>query len=209
MINARLLQYQLGNPNAVRCSVGEVDDLWEMGEPRGYGGPWLDTAVTAGTPSDPYLMYGYDKKELSLSHDNGTAVNFTVEVDFLADNTWSTYGTFTVQPSETPDYVFPEGFRAQWVRVTADTSTTASAQFIYSSATKSSHVVLSVEPGVDSVTIGASNLSVAPEITNILQTSDSLQSGWTDLFEISGVTETNFVFPATEGKEFYRVKSTY
>ncbi len=197
------------NAEGAAIWFGEVDDLWEMGEPRGYGGPWLDTIVSAGVPSDPYLMYGYDKKELSLSHNNGVVVNFTVEVDFLADNTWSTYGTFTVQPGETLDYVFPEGFRAQWVRVTADTSTTASAQFIYSSSTESSHVVLSVESGVDTVTVGASNLPTGPEITNILQTSIDLNSGWSDLFTISGVAETNFVFSAAEGQEFYRIKSTY
>jgi hypothetical protein len=154
-------------------------------------------------------MYGYDKKELSLSHTNGSAVTFTVEVDFLADATWSTYSTFTVQPGETLEYTFPEGFRAQWVRVTSDTSTTASAQLIYSSATESSYVELSVETGEEEVTVGLSNLPVDPEITNILQTSPDLGSGWSNLFAISGVAETNVVFPTAEGKEFYRIKSTY
>ena len=48
--------------------VGAVDDLWSLGRPRGEGGPWKDAAVKAGEPSDPYLMTGYEKKSLTLSH---------------------------------------------------------------------------------------------------------------------------------------------
>lgn len=114
--------------------LGEIDDLWKMGEPRGSGGPWSGTAVTAGTPSDPYLMYGYDQKELQLSHDSGGSVVFTVEVDFLADDTWSTYDSFTVASGETLTHVFPSGFHAHWVRLKCDTSTTATAQFTYGPA---------------------------------------------------------------------------
>jgi len=114
--------------------LGEVDDLWQMGEPRGVGGPWLNSAVSSGTPSDPYLMYGYDKKSLELSHSSGYSVTFTVEVDFLADDTWSTYDTFTVAAGETFSHDFPSGFHAHWVRVEVDTSTTATAQFTYGPA---------------------------------------------------------------------------
>ena len=44
---------------------GGIDDLWKFGKPTGVGGPWKDTAVKAGVPSDPYLMTGYDKKPSS------------------------------------------------------------------------------------------------------------------------------------------------
>ena len=57
-----------GNAEA-KLWFGAIDDLWKMGQPRGIGGPWLDTAVKANTPSDPYLLTGYDKKTLTLSHD--------------------------------------------------------------------------------------------------------------------------------------------
>ncbi|BCU79156.1 hypothetical protein [Luteolibacter sp. LG18] len=111
--------------------LGEVDDLWRMGEPRGFGGPWKNTAVTANTASDPYLMYGYDRKELRLSHTSGGSVAFTVEVDFLGDNTWVPYSTFNVAAGETFTHVFPEGYSAHWVRVTSNTATTATATFFY------------------------------------------------------------------------------
>ncbi len=115
--------------------LGEVDDLWRMGEPRGVGGPWKDTVVAASTPSDPYLMYGYDRKELALSHTSPGAETFTVQVDFLGDNTWSDYAVFPVPAGATVTHLFPEGFHAHWVRVVAGTATTATAQFTYGPAT--------------------------------------------------------------------------
>jgi hypothetical protein len=110
---------------------GDVDDLWRMGEPRGFGGPWQRTAVPVGAASDPYLMFGYGRKELRLSHGNGTPVTFTVEVDVAADNTWSPYGSFTVPPGETVRHLFPDGYSAHWVRLKAASACTATAQFAY------------------------------------------------------------------------------
>ncbi|HVJ45206.1 MAG TPA: hypothetical protein VM511_02395, partial [Luteolibacter sp.] len=113
--------------------LGEIDQLWRMGEPRGTGGPWKNTSVTANTSSDPYLMYGYDRKELTLSTDNATT--FTVEVDFLADNTWSEYQTFTLPAGGSITHLFPTGFHAHWVRVKSSAATNATAQFTYGPAT--------------------------------------------------------------------------
>lgn len=112
--------------------LGEIDDLWRMGEPRGNGGPWNNTAVTANAASDPYLMYGYDHKVLTLTATAATTI--TVEIDFLADNTWSVYQTFALSPGQTVTHAFPAGFHAHWVRVKSSTATTASAQFSYGPA---------------------------------------------------------------------------
>ncbi|WP_193215095.1 hypothetical protein [Luteolibacter marinus] len=112
--------------------LGEIDDLWRMGEARGSGGPWQDTVVAAGIPSDPYLMYGYDHKELTLTASDATTV--TVEVDFLADDSWSTYQTFDLAAGETVHHVFPTGFHAHWVRVKSSAATTATARFTYGPA---------------------------------------------------------------------------
>jgi hypothetical protein len=116
-----------------RCAVwcGVIDDLWKLGKPRGEGGPWKDTPVEAGAPSDPYLMTGYDRKSVSLSHAGGEAVTFTVEVDPDGTGLWCRYGSFRVGPGGTETHEFPEGFSAYWVRVKADRATTATAIFRY------------------------------------------------------------------------------
>jgi len=111
--------------------LGNVDDLWRLGKPRGTGGPWHDTPVAANAPCDPYLMTGYDKKTLRLTHDSPDPVRFTVEVDFLADGTWSAYDRLSVRPGEALVHRFPDGYSARWVRLSADKPCRATAEFTY------------------------------------------------------------------------------
>ncbi|MFM7205336.1 MAG: hypothetical protein ACKO4T_01520 [Planctomycetaceae bacterium] len=42
----------VGDDGTAAVWVGAIDDLWRLGRPRGEGGPWHDTAVKAGEPSD-------------------------------------------------------------------------------------------------------------------------------------------------------------
>jgi len=110
---------------------GNVDDLWRLGTPRGEGGPWRDTPVAAGEPSDPYLMTNYDRKRLALSHNAGMPVAFTLEVDFAGDGTWHEYGRFAVAPGRATVHEFPDGYGAHWVRLSADRECAATATFAY------------------------------------------------------------------------------
>jgi len=126
------------NPHVIRSNdgrcalwVGVVDDLWQFGKPRGIGGPWKNTAVKVGRPSDPYLMTGYDRKSLTLSHDAPREVKMRVEVDVSGNGLWLPYQTFAVPPGKKVQHRFPEAFSAYWVRVIADTACRATAQFIY------------------------------------------------------------------------------
>ncbi len=111
--------------------LGKADDLWSFGKPAGHGGPWLETRVKAGTPSDPYLMTNYDRKTLTLSHTSSKPVMMTVEVDFLATGIWREYATFTVEPGRPFVHEFPTGYAAHWLRVKADADCVATAQLIY------------------------------------------------------------------------------
>ena len=124
--------YVQSDDGEVGLWFGNVDDLWTFGAPVGVGGPWSDTAVTANDESDPYLMAGYAHKQLEISHENASPVEFTVEVDFLGTNEWHIYDTFTVAPGETLLHTFERGYSAHWVRLVSDTSTNATATFTYS-----------------------------------------------------------------------------
>jgi hypothetical protein len=111
--------------------VGAVDDLWSFGKPVGIGGPWKNTAVTADTPSDPYLLTGYDRKTLSLAHTSTASVRFRVEVDPTGMGHWVTYTTLDVPAGKSVDHLFPAGYQAYWLRVSASSPTTATAQLTY------------------------------------------------------------------------------
>jgi hypothetical protein len=111
--------------------VGAVDDLWKLGKPRGQGGPWKETQVKPTEPSDPYLMTGYDRKSIQLSHDADVSVECTVQVDISGDGVWVAYQTFRVAPGQTVEHEFPEGFAAYWLRTVVDRPCRATAQLVY------------------------------------------------------------------------------
>ena len=109
--------------------AGVVDDLWKLGKPRGQGGPWKNSAVKAGMPSDRYLMTAYDKKSVELSAVDATTI--TLEVDVDGTDLWVPYESFAIKAGETVSHTFPEGFSAYWVRATSAHDTTATAWFKY------------------------------------------------------------------------------
>jgi len=111
--------------------VGAVDDLWALGKPVGEGGPWHDTAVRAGEPSDPYLMTGYDRKSVRLSHRGSETVTVRIEVDVAGTGTWVEYRRLAVPPGQTVAHAFPADYQAYWVRVSADRPVSATARFVY------------------------------------------------------------------------------
>ncbi|GGM52137.1 hypothetical protein ACFFX1_08215 [Dactylosporangium sucinum] len=112
--------------------VGVADDLWKLGRPRGVGGPWKDTPVIAGKPSDPYLMTAYQEKIIRLSHKSDQAIDIAVQVDLTGEGRWVTYQTFTVRKGRTVTHMFPAGFSAYWMRTVAMSDATATAQLVYS-----------------------------------------------------------------------------
>jgi hypothetical protein len=109
---------------------GMIDDLWRLGKPVGKGGPWFDTPVEANAWSDPYLMTGYDRKRVELSHDSADTVSMTVEID-VDHRQWLGYQTFTVPAGQTLSHTFPAGFSAHWVRIRAKKPCKATAVFTY------------------------------------------------------------------------------
>lgn len=120
-----------GGPASPAVWVGDIDELWKLPRPTGRGGPWHGTAITAGDASDPYLMAGYDRKRLEVSHDAREPLTVTVEVDPAGDGDWLTYATLAVPPGETTRHEFPAGYSAHWVRLTADGPCNATATFTY------------------------------------------------------------------------------
>ncbi len=111
--------------------VGAVDDLWRLGKPRGRGGPWQNTFARAGEPSDPYLITGYDKKTILLSHMASDSVRVRVEIDVTGEGLWVAYTEINVPAGGRIRYDFPDSFGAYWVRLVACSDTTATAEFIY------------------------------------------------------------------------------
>jgi hypothetical protein len=111
---------------------GQVDDLWKMGKPAGWGGVWHKREVKADEVSDPFLMTGFDKKVVHLSHKANEPVTFTIEIDFVGDGSWVTYKMVEVPATGYAHHEFPDGFSAHWVRIRVNRDCNATVYFIYS-----------------------------------------------------------------------------
>jgi hypothetical protein len=124
-------QIVVSNDGKAAVWLGTIDDLWEMGKPTGNGGPWKNSAVKAGEPSDPYLIGFYDKRSLEISHESTQPVTFKIEVEPIGHGPWMLYKEVTVKPGETFKYVFPANFQARWIRFVADKDCVATAWLDY------------------------------------------------------------------------------
>lgn len=113
-----------------RLWFGAIDDLWRLGPPRGVVGPWHDSPVAAGEPSDPCLLSGFAPRELRISHRSRRAVRFRVEVDVCADGIFRPWRELEAGPGETAVLVFPAGWRAHWLRLVPAMATVATAQVL-------------------------------------------------------------------------------
>ncbi|MES2595526.1 MAG: hypothetical protein V4662_09335 [Verrucomicrobiota bacterium] len=111
--------------------AGAIDDLWKLGKPRGEGGPWKNTKVKAGAKSDSYLMWGYDQRTITLSHDKNAPVNFHIELDLTGTGTWVTYQNREVSPGEATSLTFEPSVQARWLRVTTSDDCEATAWLKY------------------------------------------------------------------------------
>lgn len=111
--------------------AGAVDDLWKLPPPTGTGGPWKDTVVKAGVPSDPCLIWGFAKRELTLSHASEGNVTFKIELDLTGDGHWVEWKSAAVTQKAIWREALPPEVQARWLRVTADKDATASAQLMH------------------------------------------------------------------------------
>jgi len=89
------------------------EQLDQLGTPLGRGAVWVNDAVKAGEPSEPFLFAGYDNRGVHLTAD--TPVTFTFEVDAKGNGQWKKLRDIAVR-----DYTwieFPPEQKGVWVRV--------------------------------------------------------------------------------------------
>ncbi|MEZ0276209.1 MAG: hypothetical protein ACAH88_14975, partial [Roseimicrobium sp.] len=126
------------NPHIIRSEdgkaavwAGAIDDLWSLGKPVGYGGPWKNSAVKAGEPSDAFLLAGYDKRSIALSHDSSDTVKMEVQIDPTGEGMWFSVHSVEVPAGKTESFEFPPDMYARWLRVVVSKDCKATAQCRY------------------------------------------------------------------------------
>jgi hypothetical protein len=110
---------------------GNVDDLWRLGKPAGWGGVWRRSGVAAGEASDPFLATGFDQKTLHLANDGRGPVTVEVEVDPIGDGVFRPYESVVLPAGAYRARVLPAGFSAHWLRLRAREAGTLTAEIVY------------------------------------------------------------------------------
>ena len=119
----------LENPMAGRAQsnlwFGQWTDLKNWGTPSGWGGPWDNDEVKANTPSDAFLVNGFDQKVLHLN--NYRTVTITLQIDKKGNNKWEDYRNIKVKAKEYQYFIFPVDFNATWIRFKTNVDCKATA----------------------------------------------------------------------------------
>ena len=122
----------ISDDGAAALWAGAIDDLWKLGKPIGEGGPWKESQVKADEPSDPFLMWAYTDRSLSLAHNQSEAVEFKIELDLSGTGLWVTHSKVNVPAgSQAITMKFEPAVQARWLRVTANRSCVATAWLKY------------------------------------------------------------------------------
>lgn len=108
-----------------------IDDLWKYGKPTGWGDLWRDETIKANQLSDPFLMTGFDKKTIHFKNNSTTDVEYKIEVDFLGNNTWSTFKTIKVAANAYEYFIFPDGYSAHWLRISTNKDCKTTVSVVY------------------------------------------------------------------------------
>ena len=100
-----------------------------VGPAAGLGRPWWKSDIAKDAPSEPFLFSGFQQKSLYLSADK--PVTFDAEIDFMGNGAWHRYEQIKVPAEGYARHVFPAGFSAHWIRLTAQAACKGTAQFFF------------------------------------------------------------------------------
>lgn len=122
-----------GNPLAGQPQsnlwFGDYEQLSDWGPASGYGAIWLKERVKAKTPSDPYLMSGFDNRMVHLQNTGENSVSVTMEIDANGDNNWTPLKTINLKKNSYASYIFDKGLKAEWIRLASDKTSELTAAF--------------------------------------------------------------------------------
>ncbi len=130
---------------------GTLEQVGRWGRPSGWGGPWLHDPVAPHTPSDPFLVGGFEHRCLHLSADpmapspassspapspscpspseSDKPIQVALELDPDGSGQWKPYLSLSVPQGGYAWHVLPKSVQAVWMRLQVDRPARMSAQF--------------------------------------------------------------------------------
>ncbi len=139
-LNKRLVKGDIAPPQSQsNLWFIEPERLDHLGPVIGRGAVWLNDAVPASIPSEPFLFSGYERRALHLLHSTTEAATITLEVDLQGTGEWTAYRTVTLAPAGQEWLDLTSAPTASWIRLTSNVPlTNATAWFTMGNADRRS-----------------------------------------------------------------------
>ncbi len=107
----------------------EPDRLDDLGPVIGRGGVWVKDDVPARTPSEPFLVSGFERRGLHLAHEGAVAATVKIELDRKGNSRWQPVREVTLPPRGYRWIELTE--RAVWMRLSSDTPLTRATAWFH------------------------------------------------------------------------------
>ena len=132
-INTDSIKGKVSPPGKSQSNLWFVDPsrLDTCGPALGRGAVWLEDAVKAGEPSEPYLFSGFAYRSLHLSQGSAEPISFLIEVDVRGDGSWKRLREVAVPGHGSAWVDFTAAETGAWVRLTANRATAKATAFFH------------------------------------------------------------------------------
>lgn len=98
----------------------EPRQLDELGPVIGRGAVWLQDNIEGSTPSDPFLISGFERRSLNLTHHTPSEATITLEYDERGTGQWQKWSEVILPARGTVWLNLSDAPQAVWVRLTSD-----------------------------------------------------------------------------------------
>jgi hypothetical protein len=118
-LNKRKVKGEVAGPGKSQSNLWFVkpEQLNQLGPALGRGAVWLNDAVKAGEPSDPFLLSGYAKRGVYLRHREAEPVVFHFEIDRQGNGTWDPFLDVKVPAEGAVWQELAADVKGEWIRV--------------------------------------------------------------------------------------------
>ena len=135
-LNKRAAKGDLSGPGQSQSNLwftyGETPD--QLGPVLGRGGVWVDDLVQAGQWSDPFLIAGFAKRSLFLSHGSLTSIRFDLEIDPDGQGNWQLLRQIVVPAKGGVWSELGSEVVGEWIRIRPDRDSLTTTAFFHMSA---------------------------------------------------------------------------
>jgi hypothetical protein len=138
------------NSNLWFTSLNQPDQL---GPNTAEGAVWLNEAVEANVPSEPFLFAGWPNRSAWVQNNSDQDVQLTFDVDKSGTGKWTPLQSIRVGAHKSTPVIFNADAPGEWIRIRSDKLAKLTAHFSYSANDRRSTTANALFSGLSSVTM--------------------------------------------------------